>query len=190
MNTEALVEWQVLDKKTGYVYPWLTHPFLELLDTWNLKDITILETGGGRSTHWWRNRCRWVDTIEANEEWGKQIEKDCQQYGLNNGNLFCKTIPEGTPDGMLEYFSLIPKDTQYEIIVVDGIYRTEMVEWAIDHFKGRGGILIADNWQQDFVWISPKAEELLIHYDIHRFVQPNHTNHEGKPWNTCYWVIN
>jgi len=63
------------------------------------------------------------------------------------------------------------------------------MQWALNHFKGRGGILIADNWQQDFVWISEVSEALMSPYKINRFYQPGHTNHEGKPWNTVYWEI-
>jgi hypothetical protein len=72
---------------------------------------------------------------------------------------------------------------------VDGIWRYEMLQWALDHFKGRGGLLIADNWQQDYVWISPPAEDLMSKYTIHKFIQPNHINHEGRPWQTVYWEI-
>ena len=66
-----------------------------------------------------------------------------------------------------------------------------MLQWALDHFKGRGGLLIADNFDQDYVWISPLANELMMPYkDVEQmFYQPNHTNHEGKQWNTRIWHI-
>jgi len=189
MNTSELVEWQRIDLTCGLVEPWLTHPFMDMVKHWDLATTTVLETGGGRSTAWWRHHCRWVDTIEANSEWGTQIAEDCNNYGLHNGRLLCETIPDGTEDGMKKYFSLIPTDKQYDIVIVDGIYRTEMLEWAVKHLRGRGGVVIADNYQQDYVWISPKAEEIMKSYLIYRFVQPDHTNHEGRPWNTSYWIV-
>ena len=189
MNTAELVEWQIIDPDNGLVMPWWTHPFLNQLKTWDLKDKTWLEFGGGRSTAWLRNKCKWVDTIEANEEWANQAFMDCFQNDLENGQIYSKTLPDGVQERKQEYFDLIPTDREYDIISVDGIWRYECLQWALEHFKKRGGIIIADNWQQDFVWISPAAEELMKPYKINRFPQPNHTNHEGRQWNTSYWEI-
>lgn len=189
MNTSELVEWQRVDPINGLVQPWLTHPFLDEVIRWNLDHVTLLETGGGRSTAWWRSACKWVDTVESNEDWAAQIHVDCDSRGLSNGRLFSANIPEGTAEGRDQYFTLFPEDKQYDIVIVDGIYRNEVLQWALDHFKGRGGIIIADNWQQDYVWISEAAERLMEPYPICRFFQQDHTNHEGKPWNTVYWVV-
>lgn len=189
MNTSELVEWQIIDNDSGLVFPWLTHPFLYWLKEQNLCDKTILEFGAGRSTAWWRHNSYWVDSIESNEEWGNQAIKDCESYNLHNGRIFCKTLPDGVQDKKKDFFDLIPTDKEYDVIVVDGIWRYECLEWALSHFKGKGGLLIADNWNQDFVWISPPAEELMKPYKINKFIQPNHTNHEGNPWKTVYWNI-
>lgn len=189
LNTSDLVEWQKRDHETKLIFPWWTHPFLDVLKTWDLKDKVWLEFGGGRSTAWLRSKCKWVDTIEANEEWAEQANIDCSINFLLNGRVFSKTLPDGMQDRKQEFFDLIPNDKQYDIISVDGIWRYECLQWALDHFKGRGGIIIADNWQQDYVWISPVAEELMRPYEIHRYFQPDHTNHEGRQWNTVYWEI-
>ncbi len=191
MNTSELVEWQISSPKNGMVMCWWTHPFLELIETWDWKDKVMLETGGGRGTAWLRERCKWVDTVEADLEWAKQIEKDCIEYGLNNGRIFSAQLPDGVQERKWEYFDLIPNDKSYDIVSVDGIWRFEMLQWALDHFKERGGLLIADNMNQDYVWISPPADELMMPYKKHEkiFYQENHTNHEGRPWNTRYWEI-
>jgi hypothetical protein len=189
MNTSELVEWQILDSENGLVMPWWTHPFLEVLKSWDLSNSIMLETGSGRSASWLRKKCKWVDSVESSDEWALQIDQDCKANGLTNGRLFFKFVPDGVPERMHEYFELIPKDYQYDIISIDGLYRTEMIEWAINHFKGRTGIIIVDNLDQDFVWISPKAMELLEPYEGHIFIQPDHINHEGKPWNTRYYII-
>lgn len=190
MNTSELVEWQKY-APNGLVYPWWTHPFLDVLETWDLKDKVWLEFGGGRSSAWLRSKCKFVDTIEANVEWALAANAECSANGFGNGNM-ChagEDLPEGIQERKQAYFSLIPSGNQYDIISVDGIWRYECLEWALNHFKGRGGILIADNWQQDYVWISEVAEVLMKPYPMRRFYQPGHTNHEGKPWNTVYWEI-
>lgn len=190
MEHPELCEWQRLDPETGICEPWFTHPFLDEIKTWNMKEKTILETGCGLSTAWWRSRSRWVDTIEANTNWAQKAHDYCQMRDQRNGEIFTKQIPDGIPEEMPKYFSLIPPEKSYDIIVIDGIYRTEMVEWGIAHLRSHnGGVLMADNFMQDFVWISPKAEELVSEFEIHKYTQPGHVNHEGRPWNTCWWYI-
>lgn len=183
-----LVEWQKI-APNGLVYPWWTHPFLDVLETWNLKDKMWLEFGAGLSTAWLRSKCRFVESIEASTEWGVKALDYCRQNNLTNGSIFYQDLPDGVQERKAEYFELIPPEIKYDIISVDGIWRYECLQWALDHFKGRGGILIADNWQQDYVWISEAAEQLMAPYKINRFFQPGHTNHEGKPWNTVFWEI-
>lgn len=191
MNTPTLVEWQRIDPQSGMVECWWTHPFLDHMKTWNLGDKTFLEFGAGLGTAWLRHLCEWVDSIEANPEWAAKAQEQCDIHCEHNGHIFrpIEPIADGVPENIARYFELIPPERQYDIISVDGIFRNECLQWALDHFKGRGGILIADNWQQDYVWISPAAEELMKPYPIHRFYQPGHTNHEGRPWNTVYWEI-
>lgn len=191
INKNSLVEWQRIDPENGLIEPWLTWRFMDWVKNLPLTGRTILELGGGGSTAWWRQKAGWVDTIEASYNWAVDTKEYCKREGVDNGEVFDfkGDLPDGVPELMPDYFTRIPKDKQYDIIVNDGIYRTEALQWALDHFKKTGGILIADNWQQDFVWISPKAEEIMAPYEIHRFYQPGHTNHEGRPWNTAVWVI-
>jgi hypothetical protein len=189
MNTAELVQWQKY-APNGLVYPWFTHPFLDVLEAWDLSKHTILETGAGRSTAWWRSQAKWVDSIEATDEWQYQITKDCSDAGLNNGRLFCTVTPDGVQERKQEYFDLIPNDLHYDIVVVDGIWRYEMLQWALDHFKKTGGMIIADNWIQSYVWLSPPAEELMKPYKANVFEQTDHTDNDGiNKWKTAYWII-
>ena len=55
MSEFELVEWQVIDEN-GLVMPWWTHPFLDVLKTWNLSNKNWLEFGGGKSTTWLRSK--------------------------------------------------------------------------------------------------------------------------------------
>jgi len=189
MNTQDLVEWQIRSPKNGMVMCWWTHPILELIETWDWKDKNVLEFGSGRGTAWLRERSKLVHSIEADLQWADQVVKDCNEYNLHNGGIWARQIPDGVQGMQAEYFGMIPKDVQYDIITIDGIYRTESIEWALNHFKGREGLLILDNLDQDYVWISPKAMELLEPYKGEIFIQPGHINHEGKPWNTRYYII-
>lgn len=189
MNTNDLVEWQRIDPENGLVEPWLTWPFMEWVKTIDLSDKIILEFGAGRSTAWWRKKAKWVDSIDASAEWVAQAESDCASVGLTNGKIFYDNIPDGMATQYLEkYASLIPPK-QYDVVIIDGIYRTEMLEWAIGHLENIGGYLFIDNLDQDFVWHSPRALELVAPLEGQIFIQPGHTNHEGKPWNSRYYIV-
>ena len=190
-----LCEWQKY-APNGLVYPWWTHPCLDWLETQDWSNYTMLETGAGLGTAWLRSKCMWVDSIESNLVWGAKVRDYCMANSKDNGALFIKELAEGVPEFMPKYLCMIPEDKQYDIISVDGIYRTEMVEWALKHFTKEGysgaGILIMDNENQDFVWISPKVGEMLKPYSnlLHTYYQPDHTNHEGKQWNTKVLLMN
>lgn len=203
--TPELVEWQRIDPENGLVEPWWTWPCMEVIKTWDLKDKTWLEFGSGLSTAWLRKKCGWVHSVESNLEWAAKARAYCEINGLHNGVIRAKDLPDGVPERMHEYFELtfnksfktysieskdpIKIGTEYDIISVDGIWRNECLEWALNHFKGRGGILIVDNLDQDYVWISPAANELMAPYPCEIYYQPGHTNHEGKSWNTRIYRI-
>jgi hypothetical protein len=188
MNIE-LVEWQAHDAGNGLVMPWWTHPFLVVMKNWDLSDKYMLELGAGLGTAWLRDKCKWVDSVDASPEWAERAEQYCQYHDKLNGQISCELIADGVEGGWEQYKKLIPENVKYDVISIDGIYRVECIEWALEHFKGRGGVMIIDNLDQDFVFISPKAMELIEGLEGEVFIQPNHTNHSGKAWNTRYYNI-
>lgn len=191
VDTSNLVQWQKVSPN-GFIYPWFVHKCLDVIEKWPKADKVVLETGGGRSTAWWRDVCKWVDTIEASEKWAQAINEECAMNNLTNGRVCANgDIPDGVQDRKGEFFALIPTDKQYDIVVVDGIWRYEMLEWAIKHFGDRKGIIIADNWQQSFVWMSPPSEELMKPYKRDIYEQDDHTDNDGvNKWKTAVFFIN
>ena len=175
-----LVEFQKIDSKTGLVFPWFTHPFLDWLETIDLSKKNWLEIGGGLGTSWLRKKCEYVVTVEVNEYWIKEIKFYCHLNQTRNGLI-------------IDYSSFKEElnSNDFDIISVDGmILRDECMIEAVEYFKKKGGVLIADNYDQDFVWTpSDKVKNLMKEFEAHTFIQPNHENHEGKAWNTTYWVI-
>jgi hypothetical protein len=190
-----LVDWQVCQEGTRLVKCWWTHPFLDWMDTQDFSGKRWLEFGAGLGTAWLRSRCKWVDSIEASRDWAEKAAYECHQFNKLNGTIYA--YEENLRDGMAwedlpKYMTLIPEGKRYNVISVDGIYRTEIMGWAVEHLKSNGGgLLVADNFDQDYVWISPAAEEIVkpFKHTEKVFYQPNHIAHEGKPWNTRYWVI-
>lgn len=179
MNTE-LVQWQKLDEN-GVCFPWFTHPFLEVLDTWDLKDKVVLEYGGGKSTLWWASRAKQVFTIETSVDWMAEI----YSYNAKNVTMFPRQVNEGDQT-KVDYYTGIPEGCYPDIVVIDGVLRHECLLKALT--LPRPIIIIHDNWQQDG-FVCPASEEVMKEFKIHNFIQENHTDNHGRKWATAYWNI-
>lgn len=195
MNRE-LVQWQVMDPETNCVFPWFTHPFLEVLKTWDLSDKIILEYGGGRSTAWWASKAASVLTVEANFEYGASITDELIEKNLlNKSALLIRVCNDDTTDPERVNFYVNAPDEyfipyNYGIVVVDGIMRHECMVKGLEILRKTGGILIHDNWQQNG-FVCPASEDLMLPYTdfYHPFVQEDHTDNHGRKWCTAYWDI-
>lgn len=194
-NYYELVQWQVIDPSNNLVKPWFTHPFLEVLATWELKDKVVLEYGGGRSTAWWRSKAGFVVTIETSEKWLLEVSTECYSETLPNGILVHRPINEGDQVRKDEYVKAYPKklftDEEalvYDIVVVDGILRYECMQEAISLLSDHGGKLIVDNWDQDG-FLCPACVELMAPYEGEIYAQLDHTDHHGNCWKTAYFKI-
>jgi predicted O-methyltransferase YrrM len=188
MNTAELVEWQRRSPK-GLIQCWWTHPCLDQLEQSDFSGLTWLEFGCGRGTSWLRSKCGYVVSIETDPDWAAQAQGDCLEAGLHNGTILGQHLRDGIAEDIPKYFAMIPAYEKFDIISVDGIFRDECLQWALNHFKGRGGLLIVDNLDQNFVWESEAALKLMEPHPCEIYYQPNHTNHWGKPWNTRIYYI-
>ena len=186
MTSFELVQWQKLDSN-GICYPWFTHPFLEVLDGWDLKDKTILEYGGGKSTIWWGSRAKEVYTVETNDEWLKYIDQELMGCHGRYGNikLFHRPVNEGDQT-KIDYYTELPDGCNPDIVVIDGVLRHECLLKALT--LPRPLIIIHDNWQQDG-FVCPASEEVMKKFEIHNFIQEDHTDNHGRKWATAYWEI-
>ena len=162
--------------------PWLTHPFLAWAKSQDWSDKTIVMFGAGLGDAWLAKRCKKLIVIERNEEW---LTKAQRYSDANMGMVEYIYKPCNDSDGKAEYYldieGLCP-----DIIINDDAYRTECCQMAVDYFKEKGGgIFICDNYDQDYVWDSPKALEILSPFDKDIYPQPGHTDHSGKCWKTA-----
>lgn len=174
-------EWQRLDPQLGIVQPWFTHPALDVVQSWNLADKTVLEWGGGCSTVWWARRCKRVYTIEAHREWADAIAQWLSSRGIGNAEVHCRW-----PDPEEEYLR-VPDDLQPDIVVVDGSSRSACIRKALS--LPRPLMLIVDNWQQDGVYIDEEMEREMSVYRGRSYRQPGHVDHQGRPWKTAIWRL-
>jgi len=188
MTTPELVEWQIIDPDNGMVMPWFTHDFLKWMKAQDWKNKTVLMFGAGMGDAWLGNHCRLLYVVERNREWLDKAKAYCDSRGITNVNYIYRPVNdcEGRHE---EYLDLGGEDI-FDVIINDDAYRTECCQMAVDYFtkRDKGGIFICDNWVQSFVWLSPKAEEIMKPYEVHAFEQKDHTNNDGvNKWKTVYW---
>lgn len=188
---QELCEWQIRDEENGLVMPWFTHPSLEYIKSMDLKDKNIVMFGAGLGDYWLSIRCKNLLVIERNEEWmNKALYSSVGEEVITN--IIYSLRPCNDSDGKADYYLAIPEFFQPDIIINDDAYRTECCQMAVDYFskKEGGGILISDNWVQSFVWISPKAEEIMQPFEAKIFEQENHANNDGiNKWKTAIHFI-
>ncbi len=171
--------------KARETYPWFTRPCLEWLNTIDLSDKNILEFGSGDSTLWFAKRCKQIVSIEAKEEWYQRV-----RTGINsNATIILRQTNEGD-QSKINYYCVASDELliTFDIIIVDGVLRNECLRKGIELLSKKGGIIIADNWQQHSVWISEDAEQLMKPFKTTLFVEPSRA-HEENPWKTAEFEI-
>lgn len=164
------IEMQVPIDKEGNPLPWYTYPAIEYLNQLDLSNKLIFEWGSGNSSIYFAKRSKQVISIEDNEEWYKKNQ---------NKKSFNQEIVFTSEDMYISYISNFEK--KFDIIIIDGKYRSECAKAAPNHLA-EGGIIILDNSD----WYKNTAKYLraqnYIQVDFHGFGPVNQYN-----WTTSFF---
>lgn len=127
--------------KDGEPIPWYTYPCIDFLKYRSYENKDVLEFGGGQSTIWWANRAKHVVTLEGDREWYDKIKNmmpdnvDLHYVSMNNKNINVSQVKK-----VLDAKQYLA----YDVIVIDGLFRYEMIEIALTLMKD-DGMIICDN---------------------------------------------
>lgn len=177
---------QRIDPSNRLVQPWFTHGALDEIAAMDLSDKVIWMFGAGMGDAWLAKRCKKLYCVERNPEWLVKSSEIAAANGITNIEYISRSCNDSS--GRASYYCELIDGI--DIIINDDAYRTEVCQVAVDYFKKKGtGILICDNYWQDFVWKSPKAIEILEPYKKDIFLQIDHKDHEGNPWKTAIVYI-
>jgi hypothetical protein len=126
--------------KNGESLPWYTYSAIGFLSTRDFDGRRVLEFGAGQSTIWWSKRAKSILSIEGDKEWfdylKNNMSKNVSIYHVDvERNIFIKKITE-----------IINSDkiNKYDVIVIDGLYREELIDWAQNYLTD-SGLIICDN---------------------------------------------
>lgn len=123
---------------TGHPLPWYSYPFIEFLEARSFHDCNILEFGGGQSTLWWAERAAKVVTLEGNESWYEFLKSSAPE----NVSIFL--VPLDSPASCVESVQRILAENDFksfDVVVIDGLYRAEMIDIALQVISEDGAII-------------------------------------------------
>lgn len=114
--------------------PWYTYPGIEFLQQFQFLSCNIFEFGSGNSSLFWSKKSQSVISVESDPDWYTFGIQDLSP----NRTLLLKTECNEYVETILRY------ETQFDVIVIDGLYRYNCAVESMIKLKD-GGIIVLDN---------------------------------------------
>ncbi len=124
--------------KEGKHIPWYTYPSYYFLKHKNFADKTVLEFGGGQSSIWWGAKAKQVITLEGDKEWYQLIKTQMPN------NVSLNYIDMTHREEFNDLVEKVISSQTFDVIVIDGLYREEALDIAMQHISP-SGVIIVDN---------------------------------------------
>jgi hypothetical protein len=125
----------------GRPLPWYTYACINFLKEQCFAGRNCLEFGAGQSTYWWACVAASVVAIDANEKWFKEVQRSAPP---NTAVHFASAPDALTCISSVRKILASYADIRFDIIVIDGLYRAEMIDIAIPLLT-QDGAIICDN---------------------------------------------
>lgn len=117
----------------GSPLPWFSYSAIHFLNTRASTGLRVFEYGAGHSTLWWADRCARVDACEHDPEWFAEVARRVPA----NASVRLRTAQDS-------YVRSVDERGPYDVIVIDGEWRTECALVAVDALSA-GGVIIWDD---------------------------------------------
>ena len=128
--------------KDGSPLPWYTYPCIDFLKARSFNDKSVLEFGGGQSTLWWAARAKEVVTFDGHAAWYERLKSQVP------GNVDVHHVSLSTPDACVSDVERVLQSkgpTTFDIVIIDGLYRRELVGVARRYLAADGMIICDDS---------------------------------------------
>lgn len=124
---------------TGNPIPWFTYPAIAFLSARVRPQWKVLEFGAGMGTIWWSRRVAEAHAIEHDERWADLVAGQCTAR-LDHA---MGTSPEA-------YIAPALGGGPYDVVIVDGIYRDECLDVALELVTDAGIIILDDAQRAEY----------------------------------------
>lgn len=120
--------------------PWFTYPAIEYLAQLDLRSHRIFEYGAGNSTLFFGQRAQSVTSVESDPSWLAKVERRRSA----NTTLLCR-------EDEARYVNAVAESGEnYDLIIVDGLYRRRCAEAAVERLSDRGFVILDNaDWNAD-----------------------------------------
>ncbi len=126
--------------KDGNPIPWNTYPFLSFIETRLKPEFDLFEYGSGNSTLWYAERVRSIVAVEHDKEWYEKVKQTLPPNA--------EVILSDDSDAAIYSGEISKLNKKYHIIIVDGIFRNESLQVALQYLTDCG-VIIFDNSDRD-----------------------------------------
>ena len=134
--------------------PWISYDAQRDLEQFLKPEKSMLEFGSGMSTVWYGKHAGSVVSIEDHREWFHVVKEMVASL---------PGIDLRWAEGRTQYVSCVP-DRTYDLIMIDGNWRDECADFAVQHLN-EGGIIYLDNCDRAFtaqkIGDIPRASQVL-----------------------------
>ena len=120
--------------RRGRPLPWYSYPCIEFLQRRDFSGRRVLEFGAGQSTYWWASVAREVVAIEADPRWFEKVKS------ASPTNATVHLVHGDDAEAVRD----VPLEGLFDVIVIDGLKREEMVDIAINRLAP-AGVIVADD---------------------------------------------
>jgi hypothetical protein len=125
-------------------WPWLTPQAVGWLERWLAPMHCAFEWGAGRSTLWIARRLRSIISVEHDPAWYARVESLARCQRLDNVHLKFRPHVQAPPDGITYSKAILEADQEFDLVLVDGLYRDQCALAALQRLKPQG-VLVLDN---------------------------------------------
>jgi precorrin-6B methylase 2 len=134
IETRAL---RVARDVTGHPTPWFTYPAIRLLEDRVKNTWRVLEFGAGMGTLWWSQRVFEVLAIEHDTAWAAHISTQCKAR-----------VSQVSGDRVETYVLPVLGSGPYDVVIVDGLHRSECLA-AAPELLTKAGVIVLDDAQRE-----------------------------------------
>jgi hypothetical protein len=137
----------------GQALPWYTYPCVEFLLTRNFRGRRVLEAGAGQSTLWWASRGAQVVALEGDQNWLDSLQRQVP------GNVSLRLVSLADVEACLQSVTEAIKDEPtFDVIIIDGLYRSEVLSILADRLAPNGIIICDDSEGYGFFNVLSREE--------------------------------
>lgn len=119
--------------------PWYSYAAIDFIEERLSNDIRVFEYGSGSSTYWYANLIEEVVAVEHDTKWAERV----REFTPSNATIIHR-------DNKLDYLEGPFEFGDFDIVVIDGQFRSDCAAYAVEALSEEGVIIWDDTHNDEF----------------------------------------